>query len=81
MHYKTWFKKFRPIVEGDSLKQYETYGKDLEFIHQVPECFVWTILDCNGKIYISNGRAIVNRIAYIVCGNPCNLNQFINVRY
>ena len=81
MHYKTWFKKYRPIVEGDSLKQYETYGKDLEFINQIPETFIWTILDCDGKLYISNGKAFVNRVAYLICGLSHDDNTFISVRY
>jgi len=31
---------------------------------------VWTIVDCDGKLYVSPGFHYVNRIDYVLCGNP-----------
>jgi hypothetical protein len=30
----------------------------------------WTVLDCDGRLYLSRGFRIVNRFAYVRCANP-----------
>jgi hypothetical protein len=31
---------------------------------------VWTIVDCDGKLYVSPGFRFVNRVDYVLCRNP-----------
>jgi hypothetical protein len=31
---------------------------------------LWTVLDCNGKLYISAGRHFVNRMHYVITEEP-----------
>ena len=32
--------------------------------------YVWTVLDCEGKLYCSTGFHWVNRFAYLKCSKP-----------
>lgn len=50
---------------------YETFGEELEYIknYQLPEC-IWTILDCDGALIVSNGFHFVNRFGYIITQVP-----------
>jgi hypothetical protein len=70
-----WEATYLPDQQG-----YETYGKDLEFIIQVPTKHVWTLVDGdNGGLYIVNGRVLINRILYYVTQEPHNPNDSIEV--
>jgi hypothetical protein len=31
---------------------------------------VWTVVDCDGKLYLASGFHVVNRMGYIVCAEP-----------
>jgi len=68
--------KFKPIHNKSSeCYMYETYGEDLDFVRkQKPEC-IWTVVDCDGKLYITPGYRIVNRFAYIITKKGFDLNQ------
>jgi hypothetical protein len=48
---------------------FETYGKELEYVFEKAKetpCRVWTILDCDGKLYYSTGFHLVNRLGYLI---------------
>ena len=51
---------------------FETYGKELEHIEKQDSKYVWTLGEGDGVQYITNGKWLVNRLAYFVCKNPCN---------
>lgn len=73
--FDVWCDKFQPetISGEDSPRLYETYGDDLQHICHVADynhSRLWTLLDCDGKLYLSPGFHIVNRINYVVCKNP-----------
>jgi hypothetical protein len=76
--YDIWFDKFKPILiesletNDVSLRMYETYGEDLKSVQQADVKKVWTLLDCDGKLYLSPGFHIVNRLNYIICKNSWN---------
>ena len=77
--FDVWYDKFSPIlVDSDdpnegSPRLYETYGDDVKHVLDVynrDKNLVWTILDCDGKLYLSPGFHIVNRLNYIICTKP-----------
>lgn len=73
--YDIWFDKFKPITvesletEDESPRMYETYGEDWEIIRNTNPRKIWTLLDCDGKFYLSHGIHYVNRLNYFICKN------------
>lgn len=73
--YDIWFEKFKPETvesletEDVSPRMYETYGEDLEKIRKTNLGKIWTLLDCDGELYLSPGFHIVNRLNYFICEN------------
>jgi hypothetical protein len=42
----------------------------------------WTVLDCDGKLYLSAGLRFVNRIGYVRCQTPwTDADAHIDYRY
>lgn len=71
--YEEWFSKYEPEMSGgenSAVRMYETYGNDLEEVKAVPPGHLWTVLDCDGVLYLSPGFHFVNRINYVICRNP-----------
>ena len=50
----------------------ETFGKDRDLAYSLDLDFVWTVMDGtdDGKLYISTGLHVVNRVAYLVTRLP-----------
>lgn len=42
---------------------------------------LWTVLDCDGKLYVSPGIHHVNRIGYVVTKNAWDQTEFMNPGY
>lgn len=81
--FNTWYEKFKPELvksldsEDVSPKMYETYGEDLKIVCHTADNNhrkLWTLLDCDGKLYLSPGFHIVNRLNYFICENSWNEN-------
>jgi len=80
MNYEVWLRKFRPVGtpkegarSGFDGKMFETYGTDLETIHDLADREpnrVWTLVDCGGPLYISPGLHRVNRLGYFMTDVP-----------
>lgn len=48
---------------------FETYGPEEEFIRKTAQetpSKVWTIIDCDGKLYYSSGFHYVDRLGYLI---------------
>jgi hypothetical protein len=60
--------KFEPLPAPDHDYLWET--------HPVPQDadgrFWWTVIDCDGRLYLATGFRFVNRFAYVRCANPWN---------
>ena len=77
--YDRWFDKFKPVknrIVKDAPydgRMFETYGPELDHVLAMarlkPKC-VWTLLDCDGRLYVSAGYHVVNRIGYFITGSP-----------
>jgi hypothetical protein len=78
------FQDYRPIrnQNGDT-RWFETYGEELEEVKaQVTKDprKVWTIVDCEGKLYVVAGCHFVNRLNYIITELPWESDD-IQYRY
>lgn len=48
---------------------FETFGEELQYIQKFAgenPYRIWTVLDCDGKLYYSTGYHFVNRLNYII---------------
>lgn len=77
MNYFVWERKFKPVERENTSNGnpilYETYGPELREVQAQFETkpnTVWTVVDCDGKLYISPGFHFVNRIAYVITTIP-----------
>ena len=74
--YDMWYNKFIPILtesletKDKSPRMYETYGEDIKLLKLIPSNHIWTLLDCDGNLYLSPGFHIVNRLNYFICTIP-----------
>lgn len=72
IEFDEWYEKYKPIEDDHgSLRIYETYGADLDFIHSiVDDNRVWTYLDGGDYSAVVNGMFFVNRLCYYVTEVP-----------
>jgi hypothetical protein len=69
--------KFKPVLppdhrEGDNYLWHWSL-ENLPAIHKAgDEKRLWTLLDCDGTLYICSGWHFVNRMDYIITENPYN---------
>ena len=65
-NWNTFERRFKPIDGPDGA----TYWGREQLPKDVDRHLVWTILDCEGKLYVSPGFRFVNRIDYVLCTVP-----------
>lgn len=78
--YETFHKRFQPLEREDGSILWETYGEDLERIIRTPSHRIWTVVDCDGKLIITAGYHLVNRINYIITSKSWT-NESDSYRY
>lgn len=49
---------------------YETFGAELDYVNQQPNDKIWTYIDADGVLVLSNGYHTVNRVGYIITELP-----------
>ena len=83
MDYFDWDDKYRPLrtKEGD-LIDVDPRGNNMsqeDFNTARSENRIWTALDVEGDVIISNGSHFVNRLENYVCEVPYESNKLIEV--
>ncbi len=74
--FEEWEEKFNPHTVEDGLKLYETHGEEFEKVWATSRRHVWTIIEGDdGDWYIIPGISFVNRMNYLVCDLPRNLED------
>lgn len=64
--WRTFAHRFRPVDGPDGA----TYWSREQLPRDVDPHLVWTIVDCDGKLYVSPGFRFVNRIDYVLAQVP-----------
>lgn len=64
--WRTFERRFKPIERADGIVWYEHWHLPAGIDHH----FVWTIVDCDGRLYATPGFRFVNRLMYLVCAIP-----------
>ncbi len=68
--------KFKPDIypeghnEGGTMRKYHWKGEDGDIVAATPGDRIWTLVDCDGKMYITPGWHYVNRMDYIITEIP-----------
>ncbi|MGE0204163.1 MAG: hypothetical protein AB7E70_10545 [Hyphomicrobiaceae bacterium] len=57
----------------------ETYGRELDFVQTQSELLVWTVIDCEGEIFIESGARFVNRLGYLIASVPREAHEHFSV--
>lgn len=73
--FEVFMKKFCPVERSPDSFLFETYGEDYKRVINTDSSYIWTVVDCDGKLYLSPGFHIVNRMNYIICKNPWKEGQ------
>lgn len=63
--------------EGGCL--FESTGPDLEFVRAQPMDQVWTVIEGDDGLEITDGLHMVNRLGYLVTDRPCPPDTMITV--
>ena len=63
--WRTFERRFAPIDSPDGTP----YWTREQLPKGIDEHYVWTIIDCDGKLYVSPGYRFVNRLDYVICRN------------
>ena len=64
--WRTFERRFQPIDGPNGA----TYWRGEQLPDDVDPRLVWTILDCDGHLYVSPGFRFVNRLDYVLCAVP-----------
>ena len=84
--YEKWWDEYRPIKNHIAPNapfdgcMFETYGAELEFVCASNSKHVWTLVDCDGKLWICEGLHYVNRMGYFVTEVPAPANKIFNIK-
>ena len=80
-----WLEKYTPIANHIDTNasfdlgmgygsMFETYGEEEAFVRKTAQETpkkVWTILECDGEMYLANGMHFVNRFGFIISIEDC----------
>jgi hypothetical protein len=70
--YFVFERRYKPISapDGSIIRDHGTIGSDVD-----PR-YVWTVVDCEGKLYIVPGFATVNYVGRVLCDRPYSETEF-----
>lgn len=84
--FEVFIGKYDPHMENNDIKQYD-YWENKEHIELANEAGksnkLWTCVQGdNGKLYLSPGKHLVNRLFYVICNKPyTNYNDTRDYKY
>ena len=85
MSYEEWFEKFKPVKNhlDDNASydgcMYETFGAEVAHVRERELSKIWTLIDLDGREYVSEGYHHVNRMGYFITEVAYDLDHFYNV--
>lgn len=80
LDFDTWEEKYKPVTnERGEIRQYETYGDDLDIVTNTDYHYVWTWADGGDYSVIYSGTGFVNRLVYYITEVPWKEGEFIEI--
>jgi hypothetical protein len=80
-----FFDTYRPVTNhlDDNASydncMFETFDAELAFVEQSKPNCIWTIVDADGIVVITNGFQFVNRIGYLITEVPALENSYYDI--
>lgn len=90
--FEAWMERFKPVENSNSQSgfeynnkpvMFETYGDDLAKVVQAKNAnpdTVWTLLEVDGNMTVTNGFHLVNRAGYFITEVPFTGNGFMDIQ-
>lgn len=76
--YWNFDRRYKPLYDADgSIAR----NWDDPSLKDVDVHYVWTIVDCDGKLILTPGFATVNYFARVLCRNPWGADEEFNTGY
>lgn len=79
--YEIWYDNFIPIESSKDNILWETYGEEYQTVVNTAPEFVWTLVDCDGRLYVIPGWHWINRLGYFITQNPHSFEKTKDVKY
>lgn len=82
--FEVWEDKFQPMTDKDGDWQRFDVNEPSEWgiLKNTDKKFIWTVVDGdNGKLYLTPGYRIVNRLHYHICKNPHKFDKTRDFKY
>jgi hypothetical protein len=70
LHSDDWVQKYKPEMEDGTVKTYETYGEEFDFIKTIEPRRIWTMIAEGNDVFIESGYRWVNRLCYVITEIP-----------
>jgi hypothetical protein len=75
MTYEEFTETYKPVTNhfqeaGFNGWLFETYGQELEHVQNTESEYIWTVLECEDRLYLTAGFHVVNRLGYFITSNP-----------
>jgi hypothetical protein len=78
--WRVFERRFQPLVRPDDTVLWDP--SELPRSQRLNCRYWWTVLDCDGRLYLWPGFCFVNRFAYLCCAVPwSDADAFVEYRY
>ena len=78
---RSWFtfeRRYKPISGADGVILRNWDDPDVQ---AAEERFIWTVVDCDGRCYLTLGFATVNYLGRVLCAVPWPREEFTDTGY
>lgn len=87
IEYESWFDEYEPIMEdnGETIKDFHpnivNKEERLQSQEAVEKNKIWTLIDSENGLVITNGLHWINRLDVYITKQPYNKDEIIEVKY
>lgn len=89
MTFEEWYEKYKPIKnwlrKDEDTETFETFGVEVGVVlgvNRFNEKQVWTLIDGDEGMWVTNGYHLVNRVGYFITEIPYEgADEFMDVLY
>jgi len=81
MTWEEWDEKYKPILDEDDYRRFETFDDDLATVQAADILKVWSVIEGGDNMYIQEGFHPVNLLYYLITKNPREESEDFNVLY
>lgn len=74
MNYDKWQRTYQPIMDGDSMQDWDPYTLEHRDIitAAIDDNRVWSLMESDGIMWLEKGLQTINRFGVVICQNSCD---------